>query len=57
MQYPHTIDILREQIFKIRYSTLLHLPPIRFHCIGGCWERAYDCSDFGIDSQTLQPLG
>ncbi len=21
------------------YSTLLHLPPLRFHCVGGCWDR------------------
>jgi hypothetical protein len=27
-------------IFKIMYvlySTLLHLPPFRFHCVGECW--------------------
>ncbi len=39
--------------FYVRYSTLLHLPPLRFHCVGGCWERAQDSCDFGIDSQTL----
>jgi hypothetical protein len=22
--------------FYIRYSTLFHLPPFRFHCVGGC---------------------
>ncbi len=22
--------------FYIRYSTLLHLPPLRFHCVAGC---------------------
>jgi hypothetical protein len=22
--------------FYVRYSTLLHLPPFRFHCVGGC---------------------
>jgi hypothetical protein len=21
------------------YSTQLHLPPLRFHCVGGCWDR------------------
>jgi hypothetical protein len=21
------------------YSTLLHLPPLTFHCVGGCWDR------------------
>ncbi len=39
------------------YSTLLHLPPLRFHCIGGYWDRTQDFGDFGIGSQTLLPLG
>jgi hypothetical protein len=26
---------------------------IRFHCVGGCWDQAQDCCDFGIDSQTI----
>ncbi len=25
--------------FYVRYSTLLHLPPLRFHCVGGFWDR------------------
>jgi hypothetical protein len=25
-------------IFYVLYSTLLHLPPHRFHCVGGCWD-------------------
>ncbi len=25
--------------FYVLYSTLLHLPPLRFHCVGGCWDR------------------
>jgi hypothetical protein len=29
-------------------STLFHLPPLRFHCVGGWWDRAPDCCDFGI---------
>jgi len=28
--------------FYVRYSTLLHLPPLRFHCVGGCWDRTLD---------------
>jgi hypothetical protein len=24
--------------FVLLYSTLLHLPPLRFHCADGCWE-------------------
>jgi hypothetical protein len=23
----------------VLYSTLLHLPPLRFHCVEWCWER------------------
>ncbi len=26
--------------FYVLYSTLLHLPPLRFHWVGGCWDRA-----------------
>ncbi len=25
--------------FYVRCSTLLHLPPLGFHCVGGCWDR------------------
>ncbi len=28
--------------FYVLYSTLLHLPPLRFHCVGGCWDRTMD---------------
>ncbi len=27
--------------------TLLHLPPLRFHCFGGCWDWTQDCCDIG----------
>ncbi len=40
-------------LFYVRYTTLLHLPPLRFYCVGGCWDGTQDCCDFGIDSQTL----
>jgi hypothetical protein len=39
--------------FFIRYSTLIHLPPLRFHCVGGCWDRTQDSCDYGIGCQTL----
>ncbi len=29
-------------IFFVLYSTLLHLPPLRFHCADGCWDRTQD---------------
>jgi hypothetical protein len=25
--------------FFVLYLTLLHLPPLRFHCADGCWDR------------------
>ncbi len=37
----------------VLHSTLLHLPPLRIHCVGGCWERSQDCCDFRIGSQKL----
>jgi hypothetical protein len=39
--------------FNLHYSTLVYLPPLRFHRVGECWDRIQDCCDFGIDSQTL----
>ncbi len=39
--------------FYVRYSTQLHLPNLRFHSVGGCWDRTQDRCDIGIDSQTL----
>ncbi len=38
--------------FIVLYSTLLHLPPLRFHCVRGGWDRTVAC-DFGIGCQTL----
>jgi hypothetical protein len=46
----------KQQVFlyyiyvNIQYSTLLHLPPLIFHCVGGCWDRFQDCCDFSICS-------
>jgi hypothetical protein len=39
--------------FYLRYSTLLHLPPLRFNCVGGCWDRTQDNCDYDIGCQTL----
>ncbi len=40
--------------FCVRYLTLLHLPPLRFHCVGGCWDRTQDSNcDNGIGCQKL----
>ncbi len=40
-------------ILSALYSTLLHLSPLRFHCVRGCWYRTRNSCDFGIDCQTL----
>jgi hypothetical protein len=29
-------------LFYVQYSTLLPLSPLRFHCVGGCWDRTQD---------------
>jgi hypothetical protein len=34
-----------------RYSTLLHLPPLRFHCVGGCWDPTQDCCDLALTAR------
>jgi hypothetical protein len=39
--------------FFVLYSALLHLPPLRFHCADGCWDRIQDLWNWCIDSQTL----
>ncbi len=40
-------------IFFVQYSALLHLPPLRFHCADGCWDRTQDRCNWCIGSQTL----
>ncbi len=44
-------------IFSVIYSTLLHRQPLRFHCVGRCWDQTQNSCSFGIGCQTLQPLG
>ncbi len=39
--------------FFILYSTLLHLPPLRFHCADGSWNPTQDRCNLCIGSQTL----
>ncbi len=34
--------------FYVRYSTLPHLPPLRFHCVGRSWDWTQDSCDYGI---------
>jgi hypothetical protein len=32
--------------FYVRYSRLLHLMPLRFHCVGGCWDPTQASCDY-----------
>ncbi len=42
-------NLKQGDILDFFLSTLLHLPPLRFHCVRGCWDRTQqDCCDFGI---------
>ncbi len=43
--------------FYVQYSTLLHLPPLRLHCVGECLDPTQDSCNYGIGCQTLLPLG
>jgi hypothetical protein len=35
------------------FMTLLHLPLLRFHCVGGRWDGSQVCCDCSIGSRTL----
>jgi hypothetical protein len=37
--------------FYVRYSTLLHRPPLRFHCVGGCWDWTQNCGDMALTAR------
>ncbi len=37
-------------MFYVYYSTPLHLPPLRFHCVGGYCFRTQGCCDFDMSS-------
>jgi hypothetical protein len=51
---PHQTTIIKQGDFfgilfmYVLYSTLLRLPPLRFHYVGGRWDRTQDSCDFGI---------
>jgi hypothetical protein len=48
-----TRNNLGTHFFSYYISTLLHLPPLRFHCADGCWDRTQDRCSWCIGSQTL----
>ncbi len=41
----------------VLYSTLLHLPPLRFHCVGGCLNEPRTVAISALAVRSLQPLG
>ncbi len=41
-------------IFFVLYSALLHLPPLRFHCAGGCWDRTKNRWHWQSDALTTR---
>ncbi len=38
------------------YSTLLHLPPLRFRCAGRCWDWTQNCCIVCIGSQMMSHM-
>ncbi len=46
--FCHCPVIINRGFFILFFYVLLHLPPLRFHCDGGCWDYTQDCCDFGI---------
>jgi hypothetical protein len=34
-------EYIAAHFFYGRHSTLRHLPPLRFYCVGGCWDRTH----------------
>jgi hypothetical protein len=54
------VQLLEGEFFSFfffygRYLTLLYLPPLRFHCVGRCWDRAQDCCEW-LQSKTMKVL-
>ncbi len=39
---------------KLLYSALLHLPPLRFHCADGCWDRPFHLVHWQSDALTTR---
>ncbi len=59
-QNPSSLLVFFKNIFRgdfflsfLLYSALLHLPPLRFHCADGCWDRTQDRCSWCIGTQTL----
>ncbi len=51
--YPITFSDFFLFFYVLYFNTASKTAALRFHCVGGCWDRTLDCCDFGIGSQTL----
>ncbi len=45
IQFYYRVFLL---VFNVLYSALFHLTPLRFCCVGGCWDRFQDSCDLGL---------
>ncbi len=48
---PVMLKILKIFNRTVQYSALLHLPPLRFQCADGCWDRTQDRCNWCIGSR------
>ncbi len=59
-QKLHITKIIKTSIdlrfLKVLYSTLLHLPPLKFHYVGGWYDLTQDCCKVCIVSQRINHL-
>ncbi len=54
---PRTVASFALAARRSNHSARSHMPPLRFYCVGGCWDQTQDCCDFGTGSQALQLHG
>jgi|LakMenEpi03Aug12_release.lakeMendotaPanAssembly.Ray.scaffolds.fasta_scaffold615926_1 hypothetical protein len=50
-------DFLDFISFHVLYSTLLDLPPLRFYCVGGCWDWTRTVTTLRWQSDALTIFG
>jgi hypothetical protein len=51
-KYMHFYIKKISYFFPVLFSTATSAA-LKFHCVGGCWDRTQDSCDFGIGCQTL----
>jgi hypothetical protein len=42
---------------NLLYSPLLYLPPLRFHCVGGCWDQTQGAGILEQSMGASNPVG